>query len=156
LVGWLDSHHQFGADGRTWDTESAVASIAGGLRHQPSGRTPDDDALLLAEQHELVEYLTGLAGVHSPLPAPPPAAESAWTTDVIRLRRNKFPQTKQIELLTEQRRIAEYLLAIARADIAESNRLLEDVYASTSWRLTKPLRSSISSLQSLRHHADEP
>jgi len=91
LVGWLGSLDQFNTDEVKWDLDGAVASITGELRHQPSGRSEDDDALLLPEQWELASYLTGLQGAHRPLAPPPAMVESAWTTDVIRLRRNKFP-----------------------------------------------------------------
>ena len=153
LVTWLRSLRQFEGEGMGWDVERAVASIVGELRHQPGGQARADGTVLLPEQRELVELLAGLQGGHRPFGPPPAMVESAWTTEVIRLRREEIPRLKQIDDLTNQLHTADRMLAMARADLAESNQMLEDVYTSSSWRLTKPLRSSLSSLQELRNRS---
>jgi hypothetical protein len=166
LVDWLGSLDQFGQVDRTWDVDGAVASIAGELRHHPGVEPSEDDALLLDEQRALAHLLTEMAGVHHPLGRVPMGDESKWTTEIIRHRRLAGRQAlplaegepagdrrledrlarayESIEQLSEQ-------LAESNRALAHSNRLLERVYTATSWRMTKPLRSSFSMIRGRRH-----
>lgn len=122
LAGWLGSLAQFKDRTERWDLDKATASIDHDLQHQPIDNSRDASALLQDEQRQLVDQLTHMGGGHRPFRQSSPLAESTLTSAVIRLRR---------ELAATRR---------AHEDLARSNRTIEQMRESMSWRVTKPMR----------------
>jgi hypothetical protein len=159
LATWLADLPQFAASAAEWDLTKAAASISTQLLRQ---RAPNDDELLLDEQRRLVEHLESLNGPHRPLASPPPGAESAWTTALLDNRRQGTvprdtlvaPYIAAAEALAlevaEQQREAAQQLKTARLKLQGTETELRNMYelyermnASTSWRVTRPLRQVI-------------
>jgi len=145
LGSWLSSLDQFAGDGDRWDAGGATAAIAGDLRHQPAVHTRDEDTLLLPEQKELVDCLSGIAGGHRPLRVTAPGGESPWTTSLLRLRLSN--PNREFDAVKEELRLARDELRLARLDAA---REMANLRASTSWRVTRPLRMLASTLDGMR------
>ena len=135
LMSWLRSLEQFGEPGARWDVDRAVGSIAAGRSRRSSGHEAEADHVQ-EEQSALVEHLASLGGGHRPLHSVLPTAESPWTTSVLRLRRKLSAPQRELEETRNQ-------LEWARTDI-------EQFAASTSWRVTAPLRAVVSSLEEFR------
>jgi hypothetical protein len=137
LTAWLDSVGIF--DGmQPWDHESALSVITSNLRHESGGPVEEDDGILLDEQRQLVDHLAGLAGAHRKLP-PAPGAESPWTGAILDARRAQ----SVLELRDLERRLHRcegerdwYVEALE-----ESRAHLAGLKASSSWRMTAPVRS---------------
>jgi hypothetical protein len=153
LAAWLGDLEQFAHLAPQWDLSRAAASISPSLRHQQAS---GDAELLLDEHRELVEHLDAIDGSHRPLRSPPTGSESAWTTALLDDRRQiGVLRTTVIEydaLIDTGRRETERLgaeLDGARAELASMHQLYERVRASTSWRLTRPLRQ-VASLKNRR------
>jgi hypothetical protein len=181
LLAWLTSQPPLAGAAAEWDADRATASIAAGLRHQPGGRPPEDDALLPGQQG-LVDLLAGLEGGHDPLEVRLDFEESPWAAEVIRVRRQVVGTEWVLEHTRERLRSAfdelgekqAKLEAAYRsidaanrqiesqtrhvADLTDaldrSNQMLEEVYTSTSWKVTKPVRQSIAHLNDLRARGD--
>ncbi len=151
LAHWLGDLPQFAAHASHWDLESAAASISPQLlRQSPS----DDPELLLDEQKALVEHLETLEGPHNPLAPISLGAESPWTTALMGDRQQLSVLALQRDVL--QRTLAEHKakaqslaeavervsgdLEGTRAEVAYMYELYEQMQASTSWRITRPLR----------------
>jgi hypothetical protein len=145
LKGWLGSLDQFAGEEANWDVNGATAAIVGELHHQPGVHRGNDDTLLLPEQKDLVEYLSGSAGGHRPLLAQSPGHESPWTTSLLRLRLSN--PNREFDAVKEELRLARDELRLTRA---EAIRDLANMRASTSWRITRPLRSVVSTLEGMR------
>jgi hypothetical protein len=144
LATWLGDLEQFARLAPHWDPSRAADSISPQLRHQQASDEPD---LLLDEHRELVEHLDSIDGSHRPLRSLPTGAESAWTTALLNDRRQigllRTTVTEYEALIDAGRREAERLgaeLDGARTELANMHRLYERMQASTSWRLTRPLR----------------
>jgi hypothetical protein len=144
LASWLGDLEQFARLAPHWDPSRAAASISPRLRHQQSSGDPEP---LLGEHQDLVEQLDSLDGPHRPLTSPPTGAESAWTTALLDDRRHigllRTTVTEYEALLDTGRREAKRLHAEldgARIELANMHRLYERMRASTSWRVTRPLR----------------
>ena len=128
-----------------------MASISPQLRRQQDS---GDEELLLEEHRRLVEHLESLEGPHRPLTISPPDTESAWTTALLDDRRHA---TVLRDTLAEHVVAAEALavdvgqrlktarlqLEGARTELANMYQLYEDMRASTSWRVTRPLRQAV-------------
>ncbi|HEV3367246.1 MAG TPA: hypothetical protein VG054_07240, partial [Acidimicrobiales bacterium] len=151
LATWLGALPQFVPYAPHWELASAVASISPRLRRQ---QDTGDEQLLLDEHRQLVEHLDSLDGPHRPLTIGPPDAESAWTTALLDDRRQA---TVLRDTLAEHVVAAEALavdvaqrlktarlqLEGARTELANMYQLYEDMRASTSWRVTRPLRQAV-------------
>ncbi len=170
-------------DGRDLDT--AVATIAPDLLHQRDddagepGR--EETGRPSVEQHELATLLAGAGGSHQPFERRPPGAETESTRtilDVVRpgarardslrheidsLRRqvaelvNSLDNTK--ETLAYVRRGLEYTERERDAlvsSLSEATELVEGLYGSTSWRVTRPLRTSLGALDKLNRRRGGP
>jgi hypothetical protein len=151
LATWLGDLPQFAPHAPHWDLAHAAASISPRLRRQ---QATGDEELLLDEHRQLVEHLDSLDGPHRPLTVLPPGAESAWTTALLDVRRQA---TVLRDTLAEHVIAAEALavdvaqrlktarlqLEGARTELANMYQLYEDTLASTSWRVTRPLRQVV-------------
>ena len=126
LAGWLAALPQFEDGARGWDVGRAAAAIA----ERPADRTDDDgdgDGLLLTPQEELLVHLTALAGGHRPLDPGAVGADSPWTTALLAARRGS--RTRE--------------LAGVEAQVDQKQTEIDRMRASTSWRVTAPLRAVI-------------
>lgn len=158
LAHWLGDLPQFAAHASQWDLEGAAASISPQLlRQSPS----DDPDLLLDEQRELVEQLETLEGPHNPLTSLTLGVESQWTTALLRDRQQLAALALQRDAvqsaLAEQKLRAQVFAAEAageidglkcelegaRDEVAALHELRERMEASTSWRITRPLRQVV-------------
>jgi hypothetical protein len=162
IAKWLGSLPQFAEHARSWDLAAAAASISPELvRQQSSG----DTGLLLPEQEELVRQLEDAQGPHHPLPPFPDGVESPWTTAILGDRHQLATLSRQREELRQTARRLWYEAqgAVAQAqglqgeidrlhtqievldearteELARMQELIEGMKASTSWRVTRPLR----------------
>jgi hypothetical protein len=178
VVGWLGSLPQLEHHADGWDRESAVASIDAGLRHQESSQSEETAGLLIDEQQQVVDRLTAMNGGHRPLRAISPNIESAWSAALIaqraelrRLRGDLQIRSEELGALNEELRAtrAELVatgaelsrtvenLAQANQSLAETRehldraiQIIENMQSSTSWRVTRPVRSVLSSLHGMR------
>ena len=119
-----------------------------------------------------------MSGGHRPLRPIPPSVESAWSTAVIeqraelrRLRGDLQIRSDELEALEEELRAtraelvatgavlsrSEENLTQANQSLAETSerltraiQIIENMQASTSWRVTRPVRSVLSSLHGIR------
>jgi hypothetical protein len=168
-AAWLGALDQFDQASGRWDLDQAATSIASDLKHQPARFPAADEALVTAEQRQLLGCLQGATGVHHPLRQGPPPVESAWTTAIIDTRRATALQRTATEAanqrfwatrarlastLVELRAVEQDLYDNRRAvdDLRRARNLLRDrleraeqdlvnLQASTSWKVTGPLRS---------------
>ena len=178
VVGWLGSLPQLEQFADGWDRQGAAASVDAGLRHQESDQSEETAGLLIDEQQRLVDRLTAMSGGHRPLRPIPPSVESAWSTAVIeqraelrRLRGDLQIRSDELEALEEELRAtraelvatgavlsrSEENLTQANQSLAETSerltraiQIIENMQASTSWRVTRPVRSVLSSLHGIR------
>jgi len=137
FTSWLDSTGLF--DGmRPWDYESALSAITANLRHESVRSAGGDASIVLDEQRLLVDHLTELAGPHGALPELS-GGESPWTEALLDARRAQ----NILELRNLERRLQHcegerdwYVEALetSRSDLA-------GLKASSSWRMTAPVRS---------------
>ncbi len=151
LATWLGELPQFAPHAPHWDLAKAVTSISPRLRRQ---QATGDEELLLEEHRRLVEHLDSLAGPHRPLTVLPPGAESAWTTALLDDRRQAtvlrdtlaehIVAAEALAVEVAQRlKTARLQLEGARTELANMHQLYEDMRASTSWRVTRPLRQVV-------------
>jgi hypothetical protein len=161
LVRWLEGLPQFAEHAPGWDASAAVASISPRLLRQEAS---DDYSILVNEQSSLVEELKTLEGPHHPLVPPALGRESPWTTAVLgdrqqlsmlSLQRDALRQTvaDQRVLQTINAGKAQYVagqLEVARSEIETLRSQLvglrkayEQMQASSSWRITRPLRQIV-------------
>ena len=142
LAGWLAGLPQFAAAAPHWDLAAAAASISPGLLRQQA----TDTDLLLPEQQRLIEQLEQLEGPHRPLSSAPSGAESPWTTALLGDRHQLAALSRQRDALRLQWHEDQGKLAVlnaelqtTRTDLAEMEELFDQMRASTSWRITRPL-----------------
>ncbi len=152
IANWLAGLPQFTKLAPSWDLPSAVGSISTELQRQQS--SGEGDEVLLPEQQKLVKLLDALAGPHRPFVASPDGEESAWTAAVLRDRQELAVLSRQREELRETARRLWFDVNAAtvqidrlrsRIDVVEGEltdmiEQYEEMQASTSWRLTRPLR----------------
>ncbi|HEX7443196.1 MAG TPA: hypothetical protein VF320_04885 [Acidimicrobiales bacterium] len=138
ITGWLGSLDRFDDLAGRWDLDAAVASLSGSMDHH--GEL--DDGVLLDEQRQLVALLTASEGGHRSLRIEHLGAESPWTTSLIRGRREFRSRELDAERTAHGYRVAEVQ---AMADFWE--RTANEMTASTSWRVTRPLRSAVARVQ---------
>jgi hypothetical protein len=162
LAGWLGSLAQFSDEARHWDLTSAMRAISPQLQRQ---HDTGDHTILLDEQQWLAEHLESLEGPQRPLTASLPNDESPWTTALLgdrrraaglRLQRDTLenagtdPASAGEERRQEARVDVERLraelersqtdLARTRTELDAARQQNAEMQASTSWRVTGPLR----------------
>jgi hypothetical protein len=134
IGNWLSTLPQFSDAANQWHREHSVDSI---VQMKSAQEHDAGSEILLAQHHDLALRLSSLEGGHLPLLASSLARESDWTTALLAARSGSRTREFQIELQNKQ---------------LELDRLRD----STSWRATKPLRSLISSIHSLRSTHSQP
>lgn len=134
IADWLSALPQMADHANEWGREQSAASI---VQVDSAPEQEVGNELLLPQHHDLARLLSSLEGGHLPLEAPSLASESDWTTALLAARNGSRTYEFQIELQNTQ-------LAL--------DRLRE----STSWRVTRPLRSVISTLRSVRSNLSKP
>lgn len=142
LVAWLGSLEQFETVAGDWDTAAASKVIAGELLHHRGDRSDNDDDVVLGAQRALADYLSKVEGGHRPFSPEPLGTESAWTTSVIQLRRELCAPRKELDA--------------TREELEDTREWLANLRASTSWRITRPLRTLTTTLEELRHGPSRP
>ncbi len=144
LVAWLGTLEQFEGEAGGWDRAAAVGAIKGELHHQAGDRPGDGEALLPAELQQLARRLSSLAGGHRPLGPEPLGLESPWTTSILRLRQELSGPKRELDATKD-------LLRITRHELESTKDGMVRLRASTSWRITGPLRSLTTAVEGLRH-----
>ncbi len=132
LITWLGSLEQLEGEAAGWDRAAASTVIAAELHHHPGHLSADDDDVVLVAQKELANHLSRNGGGHRPFLPEPLEPESAWTSSVIQLRRE----------LSAPR--------ATREELEDTKAWLANLRASTSWRITGPLRTLTTTLEGLR------
>ena len=137
LTSWLGSIGTF--DGmRPLDHERALSVVTANLRHESGRTTDDDDHILLEEQRRLVDRLTELGGGHRAI-AQLTGYESPWTEAILDARRssNALEFRKLQRRLEDSDRDRDWLTS----SLDEARSHLAGLKASSSWRITGPIRS---------------
>lgn len=137
LLAWLGALDQFADSNLDWDPGAAATSITGDLRHHAEHQDAAADAALLPEQRDLADYLGSSAGGHRPFTAKLPGSESPWTSSLLQLRQRLSAPNRELDAALEELRLTRLDLE-GRLEIA--HRDLASTHASTSWRVTAPLR----------------
>jgi hypothetical protein len=136
LIAWIRSTGTFEGVALQ-DRDRALAEISSGLRHESAGGTAET-RILLDEQRHLIDYLAASSGGHGSLP-PLTGPESPWTGAMIdRGRASSVLELRKAERALEHAKAERDWFASALED--ERSRL-ESVKASSSWRLTAPVRT---------------
>ncbi len=149
VCDWLSGMDRFGSWVDTWDADAAAQAIDEGLRHQTAGEDPDDGALPV--DHQVVaEWLQAEAGAHFPLKTSPPGPPTVWPEALVASRRAQVAWNRKTRLneIRREREIdtVRHLLEGERLRLEGSRRELERMRASTSWKVTGPLRSLMAKL----------
>jgi hypothetical protein len=152
IANWLEGLPQFAPLAPSWDLSRAVETISMELQRQPSSE--GEDELVLPQQQKLVALLSSLEGPHRPFVASPDGEESAWTEAILRDRQQLAVLSRQREELrdtarrlwfdadaaaTQIDRLRVRIQAV-EGEISDMVEQYEKMQASTSWRLTRPLR----------------
>ena len=144
LTSWLGSLEQFEGQVAGWDRAAASTVIEGGLVHHPGDASASADTLVLEEQRKLVAFLGAAAGGHRPFRPDPLGPESPWTTSLLRLRRELSAPRRELDATKDR-------LRITRKELESTKAGLDSLRASTSWRITGPLRTLTTTLEGMRH-----
>lgn len=134
VAEWLSALPQFSDESRRWDRRGSGAAIV----ESASQRSDDDGSdLLLAQHHELGLCLSRLEGGHMSLEPTSLPRESGWTAALLAARSGSRTREFQTQIEKKQNE-------------------LDQLRGSTSWRVTKPLRSALSVLHSFRSNSLDP
>jgi hypothetical protein len=154
VCDWLRGMERFAPWIDTWDADAAAQAIDGELRHQTAGEDPDDGALPV-DHRVVVDWLEAEAGAHLPLETLPPGPLTVWPEALLAGRREQAAWSRKVKLAELRREIEtmRHLLERERM-LLEGQRLryegarleMERMRASTSWKVTKPLRTVIAKL----------
>jgi hypothetical protein len=160
IADWLGSIEAFGGYAAEWDVDRSASLVRDELHHLSIN--DDGDRHLLREHRELTELLSALEGRHQQFDPGPRPAESPWTTDVLASRRELrlsfTPGSEEWERMVERMQTVgrleaelaaateafastEDALGATHGELEKLNRYVTDMQASTSWRVTKPLRA---------------
>lgn len=151
LSAWLHSIGTFEAQ-QPWGHERALAVVTANLRHESAG-TSVDDGVMLEEQRRLVQHLTNVAGGHRSLPQLT-GDESPWTTAILDPRRAlSVLELRKVQRQLEHSNAERDWFASA---LEEERTNLARLKASSSWRMTAPVRSVAARLAASRHRRVEP
>jgi hypothetical protein len=153
LVTWLGSLAPFEDHASGWDLGRAAAAITGGPHHPPDARPAVEDPALEGEQGDLVELLSGLSGGQRSLEVELPSPESVWTEAVIGLRRTLVALREELKATKELLRIARVETDTVQSSLDDAKGYIATLHASTSWRITKPVRTLTETLERSRHHS---
>ena len=134
IADWLSALPQLSDTANQWNRELSVDSIG---QVEPAQEHSAGSELLLDQHHDLALRLSLLEGGHLPLEVSSLARESGWTTALLAARSGSRTREFQVELQNKQRE-------------------LDQLRDSTSWRATKPLRSMISTISSIRSKLSQP
>ena len=146
LSAWLHSIGTFEAQ-QPWGHERALAVVTANLRHESAG-TSVDDGVMLEEQRRLVQHLTNVAGGHRSLPQLT-GDESPWTTAILDPRRAlSVLELRKVQRQLEHSNAERDWFASA---LEEERTNLARLKASSSWRMTAPVRSVAARLAASRH-----
>lgn len=163
IVDWLGGMERFAPWSDGWDPGAAARSVDVGLRHETAKDEPGDGTL--PDDHRgMAEWLAAQAGAHGPLDTEPPGPVSVWPEAVLAGRREQVRLDHRITALqaefAEARVTLESLLRNREAKLSVARQQLEGevlryegvraeldrMLGSTSWKVTKPLRSIMSRL----------
>ena len=116
IASWLGSLEQFAGLDFAAKVAAAIETIG-----TPTGpRSDAGSELLFPQHHELIARLTALEGAHAPLGPTELPEEFGWTTALLAARRTS--RTREVERITDR---------------------LHEIYDSSSWRMTQPIRNVI-------------
>jgi hypothetical protein len=156
MCDWLSGFERFDPWAATWDADAAVQAIDEGLRHQTAGEDPDDGALPI--DHRVVsDWLKSQGGGHVPLETLPAGPMTVWPEAVLAGRREQSAWSRKVRLAEIRREIdtlhhmlerERVLLDGEKRRYEGARRELERMRASTSWKVTRPLRSLMGKLSS--------
>jgi hypothetical protein len=150
LTEWLTALGRFSPWSDTWDVTRAETSVHADLVHHRSP-VPAHEGDSLPAQEQITKWLRSSAGGHTPFDSGPPAPSSPWVEAVIRARRERSHLLRSLA----QARVdsAEHQATIRRLEgelhaadeMIEGAQLhIERLTASTSWKITRPLRTVVS------------
>ncbi len=174
VAGWLGSLGQLATRAGQWNLDRAASSVAAEHRHQTAASAVD--GLLLAEHRSMTELLSSLEGGHArPFDPGTLPGESAWTKRVLASRRETAlavlregelwerlaERAHKVELLEDELatirkelapvrsrlEFAEQQWRSAEVDLERTSRLLTNMRASTTWRITRPFRVVVAGAQ---------
>ena len=134
IADWLSGLPQLSDEADRWHRGQSADSI---VRVDSAQEQDAGIELLLPQHHDLALQLSLLEGGHLPLEGFSLASESDWTTALLAARNGSRTYEFQTEIQNKQ-------LALDR------------LRASASWRVTKPLRSAISTFRSVRSNLSKP
>ena len=155
LGAWLSSLEQFRDTVDGWDIDLATGAIASDLHQGSEARSEDGQVVLQAEQLALVQLLTDLSGGHRAIRSELPSTESAWTATVLRARGTISALNAELHSTKVALQVANNYLESTKAELDFANERIAELHASTSWKVTKPVRALAASLERTRHQPPE-
>jgi len=169
IADWLRGLNRFGADAETWDIAAAAATVDRRLHRETADDGVRDDFPPVPRL--LADWLTSLAGSHTPLGSAPPQPMSPWPAAILETRREiarqrRLVEDRDAELVrhtSEHAEVVAMLEALVRSRDARIRVLNSDlegealrysglraelnrVLGSPSWRATAPLRKALARL----------
>jgi hypothetical protein len=174
LGTWLGNIHRLAPRSGTWEVATAAALIDNSLRHESSD-TDDRSTMLPGEHLALAAWLRSMAGGHTALDRTPPSAGSVWPEALLAVRRELTRVRGTVDAHVAEQIALQHRLDIAlAAQVADRIRLdgarqeiegeqmkaegelmkyqgvlttLERMQASTSWKVTAPLRAVLTKIE---------
>ncbi len=128
---WLEGLDQLAGTELSARIVPAVATLDTDSHAPMADPHPDIGPLLLEPHRHLMSTLQGLRGGHRPLLVPDLGTESPWTAPLLAALGQR--RSRELALLDDQ-------LAYRQQEIDRLSRLVGAMQASTSWRLTAPVR----------------